>query len=513
MAASTLAIPEERIFRIFISYASKDLAITTAVADCFKAALPEFFAEVNFDRKFLEPGLAFQAQIEAKLEQANVLIIVYTGAEKQSHGYTGWEVGYYDRIMRTDPGRRKKISLYLYGPPATTAFEEGIPLGFSTEQLQLTLQEFESRLNVSDDEPLCKEIENWQNQVAANIEKSGLPRPHWRSEQHPETCVRGLKLAIFTYLKGIIEREVKPQRQITIRVKGSALKQSAESLPPEAEITPLGAQNKGGSMDIFGLSDEPITWQEFQERTASKAFSDSWRDAITRVVLSAFPDRVDVDNSQVILTSNGKTTYRVILTTARKFYDDSREYNVYFVETLRRADYGDQATTDLLKGLELVCRFRSMFLEPASDFLGDNIRLTNFDRLPEIANILLKELDLVHRDAQEAGLDKPGKWAKYVNVEHIRAVTDAYRPCELKLREIIPKINAARDLPAQLEPLREEMALELTKMEKIVRPENALLLREMVEEMRKIVKQQDEDSAARYSSSSDQASILRACQT
>jgi hypothetical protein len=109
MAASTLAIPEERIFRIFISYASKDLAITTAVADCFKAALPEFFAEVNFDRKFLEPGLAFQAQIEAKLEQANVLIIVYTGAEKQSHGYTGWEVGYYDRYAdRSRPAQENQ---------------------------------------------------------------------------------------------------------------------------------------------------------------------------------------------------------------------------------------------------------------------------------------------------------------------------------------------------------------------------------------------------------------------
>ena len=73
------------------------------------------------------------------------------------------------------------------------------------------------------------------------------------------------------------------------------------------------------------------------------------------MVLSAFPDRVDVDNSQHILANDGKTGYRVILTTATKFYDDFREYNLYFVEMLQRPEYGDQDTTSLLKGLELEC--------------------------------------------------------------------------------------------------------------------------------------------------------------
>ncbi len=191
-------------------------------------------------------------------------------------------------------------------------------------------------------------------------------------------------------------------------------------------------------MDIFGLSDEPITWKKFVELTAHQMLADSWRDAITSVVLSAFPDRVDIDNSQHILASDGKTGYRVILTTATKFYDDYREYNVYFVEMLQRKDYGDQDTTYLLKGLELVCRFRSMFLEPGSEFLGKNVLLTDSRRLPGVASRLSKELDLLHRDAQEAGLERPGMWTKYVDFDHIRAIAGAYRPCEAKLREIIP---------------------------------------------------------------------------
>src|SRR6202142_2409457 len=100
MSTGTLAVPEPRGFRIFISYASEDGAIATAVASCFKTALPDFFAEVNFDKSSLEPGSAFQAQIETQLQQTDRFIIVYTGAGKHSHSYTGWEVGYFDHIMR-----------------------------------------------------------------------------------------------------------------------------------------------------------------------------------------------------------------------------------------------------------------------------------------------------------------------------------------------------------------------------------------------------------------------------
>ncbi len=489
-------VPEQNVFRIFISYASEDRAIASAVANCFKSALPDFFAEVNIDSEFLEPGVGFQTQLEEKLQKADRLIVVYTAAEKPSHGYTGWEIGYFDHIMRTDPGRRKKISLYLYGPPPTTAFEQGVPLGLSKAQLQMNPQQFESQLADSPDEPLCKEIEEWQEEVDENIKKSGLS-PHRKPEQEAARCVRNLKLAIFQCLKCTVENEVKPQRQITIRAKGSELEQCGESLPPDAELRPIGALDKGGSMSIFGLSDEPMTWRKFGELIAGQAFADSWLGAITSVVLSAFPDRVDVDNGQVILANDGRTGYRIILTAASKFYDDYREYNLYFVESLKRPDLGDQDTTYLLKGMELVCRFRSAFLESDSEFLGQNILVTQIARVPEVAKTLAKELNFLHRDTQEARLDRPGMWAKWINFDHIKIMADAFRPCESKLREIIPKIIAAKGKPEILEPLRNEMAEALMRMENVLRSENALLLHEMSAELNRIVQAQDKADAAR----------------
>jgi hypothetical protein len=168
---------------------------------------------------------------------------------------------------------------------------------------------------------------------------------------------------------------------------------------------------------------------------------------------------------------------------------------------LQRADYGDEETTQMLKGLELVCRFRSLFLEPGSDFLGENIFLTDTHKLPELANRLLKALNLMYRDAQEAGLDKPGKWTQYIDSRHFRVIAEAYRPAESKLRKIIPKIIASKSQAALLEPLGKEMSDVLTGMQMSVRPENALLLREMAARLSTIVEHQDQVRAAQHSQS------------
>ena len=145
MAARAQTGIEPRVFRIFISYASEDLPIAAAIGSCLKVALGDF-AEVNLDKWFLQPGLAFKKQIESKLQKTDVFI-VYTGAEKQSHGYTGWEVGYFDHVMETASGRLK-IALYLDNPPAISAEEQGIPLPIGRDKLAMTCEQFESQLAV-----------------------------------------------------------------------------------------------------------------------------------------------------------------------------------------------------------------------------------------------------------------------------------------------------------------------------------------------------------------------------
>jgi hypothetical protein len=482
MMAAAQPRTEPRIFRIFVSYASEDYVIAEAIATCLKLALPALFAEVNLDKWFLQPGLAFKKQIESKLQKTDVFIIVFTGAEKQSHSYTGWEVGYFDHVMETTQSRMK-IALYLDTPPAISADEQGVPLGLGADKLEKTCEDFESKLVVRPDEPICLLLEKWQEDVMRNIEEAGFQKPQKQPDQEPAICVRNLKLAIFRYLKQTVETRVEPQKQITIRVKGSALDQASDNLPPDAEIKPKPA---GTPMAIFGLPDEPITWEKFLSATSGNRLCDSWREAITSVVMSSFPDRVNVDNSQIILSSDEVKGYRVILTTATKYYNDYREFNVYFVEMLKRSDFGDQSTTTLLKGLELVCRFRFMFLETDSEFSGQNISASNLERLPDLAARLLRELNLLRKDARDAGMDDPRVWRNFVTWEHITKMAEAYRPREVKLRELTARIAALKGQPDALTPLRKDLSVLLEEMENAIRPENTFLLQEMARTLEKI---------------------------
>jgi hypothetical protein len=354
--------------------------------------------------------------------------------------------------------------------------------------LDLSCEEFESQLEVQPEEPICSLLEDWQDVVERIIDESGFPKPQKKAEQEPVTCVRSLKLAIFRYLKGTVETIVKPQKQITVRAKGSALEQAGDSLPPDAEIRPMGS---GQSLEIFGLVDKPFTWAEFLTATADNRFRDSWREAITAVVMSSFPDRVNVDNSQIILSSDEIKAYRVILTTATRYYNDYIEFNLYFVEMLRRTDYGDRATSHLLRGLELVCRFRFIFLETDSEFAGQNVLNSGLERIPSIATKLVKELNLLRRDAREVGLDDPRVWRNFVTWDHIKTMGEAYRPRESKLREITAKIADARGQAATLTTLRQDLAEVLEDMAKAIRPENTLLMQEMAHKLEAVVEEAD----------------------
>ncbi len=169
--------------------------------------------------------------------------------------------------------------------------------------------------------------------------------------------MQGIRLAIFTYLKTTVEAVVKPQKQITIKSTGAALAAIESELPADARLIPIG----GSPMSIFGLSDDERTWDAFLQATRGP-HKDSWREAITSVITSSLAG-INVDNSQVILSADESTTYRIVLTTATKYWNDIREFNLYFVETLQKEEYGDKSTTLMLKGLEVVCRYRFMFLE------------------------------------------------------------------------------------------------------------------------------------------------------
>src|SRR4051812_16919922 len=94
---------EPRPFKIFISYASEDQKVAIAVSNAIQLALGPS-AEVFIDNG-LRYGVDFQEQIERRLDETDVLVVIYSAAQKPSHSFTGVELGYFLSVMRHRPSQ------------------------------------------------------------------------------------------------------------------------------------------------------------------------------------------------------------------------------------------------------------------------------------------------------------------------------------------------------------------------------------------------------------------------
>jgi hypothetical protein len=480
MSSPTHATAQPRILRLFISYASEDLKLAVAIASGLRSALGEYFAEINLDRWSLQAGEEFKKQLATKLAQSDILIIIYTGMDKHSHGFTGWEVGFFEGVMRSSPESKRIIPMYLEFPPDTVSGYQGVGLKIPRDVLQLSVEEFESRNDVHADDPMCILIQELQDTVDKYTEEAGLARN--RNKPDPLESFRSMRLDIFRYLKTTVEAVLKPQKQITIKSTGAAFRNGDADLPLDAKLLPVGV---GSPMSIFGLQDEEITWEKFLQSLDGK-HRDSWRIAIATVVTSSLQG-INVDNSQVILSHDESRSYRLILTTATRYFDDSQEFNVYFVEALQREEYGDKNTTLLLKGLELICRYRFLFLESDSKFSGDNILITRPDRLADMAAELLRELNLMRKDSLNSGLDQPTVWANFVDWSNIHQMASDYEPAEQNIRKLISDILKVRHKPDEQVRLRQELSSAVKKLSAATEPQNSLLIKTMSQQLQSLV--------------------------
>lgn len=471
-----------RVLRLFISYAREDEKIAIAVSNAVQVALGPS-AEVFIDSG-LRFGLDFKEEIKAKLDETDVLIAVSSDALKPVFGFTGMELGYFIHAMERDSNpafRRRIVPVYLEKPPDVLAEDEGVNIGISRSTLSLTFEEYESQLAIDYDHAMVKFLREFQSLVDHIREDNGSSKIPLSPEQRDLLgLVRRMQLAIFSHLKCTPESTLKPQKQITIRTSDASLEEAEGDLPPDALLIPVGT---GNPMSIFGLTSVEMTWYEFYKQTKSAKFRDSWVDAISGVVTSSLQSQLDVDNSQVIVSYDEKHAFRVILTTGTRFFDGTREFNLYFVEYLKRGDFGDRSTTVIFKGLELLCRFRSLFLEKNSEFSSLSFQIVNTRLFRSVARCMERELNLLRRDALEVGLDKANVWAEFVDWSHLIKMTELWRPLEVRIRETLSEIRSTEE--ENLESCRVTLVTAIKELEQSMRPVNAEAIAEMTEKLKK----------------------------
>lgn len=476
--------PEPPMFRVFISYASQDREIALAVGEALKGALHDDFAEINLDKWFMEAGTEFATQIRKKLEQTDIFIVIFTGAEKESHSFTGMEVGYFMRVMENRPGKPgKMVPLFLNAAPATMSSVHGIGIGFDSKVLNLLPEEFDAQNDVRPDDPMCMFIAGLQTRVDEVRASIGLRPVKLRSDQDPIRCIKTMRQKIFQILRTKAEISFRPQKQVLFTTTDTAFMKSLPDLPADARLQP---DPSGSPMSIFGLPDADLTWESFLTSISGNEYAESWRQAITSVISSSFPDKINVDNSQVVISVDKTKSYRIILTACTKYFDDRREFALCFVEGLRRKDFGNDGTSLLLKGLDLVCKFRFLLLEEDSEFSSNNILLTKLDELPDLAHSLMRELDLLGRDARDAGLHKAHVWSRFVDWPSLHKMGEEYQPQEQSLRAAIKRVLESQDKPEDLATLRKELASIVQGLETTMRPANTLLVRSMASKLQQM---------------------------
>ena len=127
------------------------------------------------------------------------------------------------------------------------------------------------------------------------------------------------------------------------------------------------------------------------------------------------------------------------------------------------------------------------FLERESDFSGNAIALTRGEKLVELARNLVRELDLLHRDVRDAGMDKPNVWAKFIDYSRLSAISEAYGPREKLMRELAAEILEAPDKADLLDDLGKKLSSVISEIEAATHDDNAHLIHEMAAQLQQLV--------------------------
>jgi hypothetical protein len=469
-------------FRFFISYARENYNIAIAVREAIQTAAGP--AAVVFMDVALPFGVSFQEEIKTRLDETNVLVVVHSAILKSAFAFPGLELGYFIRAMESESRPdfpRLIVPIYLEQPPDTAADKQGINIGISRATMNMTVTDYKARLQTIDfDDSAVRCLREFQRLVDNFRENQGPAKISQSDDQQDlPGIVRKMQLAIFNHLKTTLDSEatLKPQLQITLKTSDDALNAAGEDLPDAALLIPVGA---GNPMSIFGLQSGEITWSVFRQQKSSK-YLDSWIDAITKVVKFTLQNQLQKDNSQVIVSYDERNAYRVILTTGTRYFNGDREFNLYFVE-LRRQEFGDPATTLLLKGLELICRFRSLFLEQRSEYSATISKVMKPEAIKDFAASMERELNLMRRDALEAKLDNPSVWLGLIDADLLVRLSETWRPLESKIREAIANIR--RSGTATIEECRATLTATLEELEVSMKPLNDEMIAGMADKLK-----------------------------
>jgi hypothetical protein len=362
------------ITHVFISYAHQDTIIAHAIRDQLTLLAQHGEGAPSLkcflDTESIEPGQKFEPVIKAALEEADWLLVVFTGDQSV---YCGYEIGMYS-ILRphSDKPTSEKPVAWLHDVDKSKL--PAVVNGYSTTLI--------SRIAPYLPEPpneLTQDGRLWWNSSVGKLlrtvcESKGLYTPDHRKtdpvQYQVDIAEAASKIAYaFEAARQEDEESDTPVQAALELTVFPPFKGDDSKIPGQSAL--VGSSR---AFEILGLnvphsltaSEAPhITWGELREALSRPERANiPWMDRVeTNICLAAALKKPQPDDVTFRGSGQDRRIYRAILNHHKLYKNGKRRFYILLVETFDRRFVGDPDTSLLLTALMLASRWRFTFFE------------------------------------------------------------------------------------------------------------------------------------------------------
>jgi len=408
---SSRETPRKSKLEVFISYAKEDALLVRAITDELKEPF-RYLLNFFVDSRSIEDGDDWRETINNRLESADILLIISTGQERESHDFPGFELGYFSRSIKERPSsagvKRQIIPLVIGGKPPTAILDiQGIIIEadgvYNFDVAPANLSNESSPQELPSDNPFTKLLLHLRN-ILATMPESALSRDDLEDlDRKIRECAARVYQKVFSYLRGRVFSEVLPERKLIVRTALPPLPVDGEAVLAKSTIELVGQ-----SFEVFGLPERlpTLTWPAFISSIPAPEVAAQWKEGI-RALVSAALSGMPTDNYYFISSPKAARSFRLFVSLARTYYSGQRAVHIYIVELAPPKDYGDAKTSKLMKAISIAMRYRSLFLESNSPFSPEIMSYVLADDFRQRVTELWTELQRILTEARQAQLDDP----------------------------------------------------------------------------------------------------------
>jgi hypothetical protein len=427
---------------VFISYSHDDKELAECVRDELRKANPD---RVSFflDAYSIRSGDRWDLSIISNLKAADWLIFIYTGRERRSYDYCGFEMGIFASAHHLDTTQDIAQSARLVCVHDTPDVPAMLSMVQNRQILPYEMEEpsdnaKENKFEFYRDSPLAQFFEDFYQYPAHRpLRVNMLMRDSGGDSRLKE--MPNIATAIVESVSILVEKFEDARKNDPVSEKFYQVRMEIEVrdtiAPAATEIS--GRSTVTAAQDTFnliGLSPDPdkkgeirTTWSQMRKSLTDSNETSSWMDKIEDDILDAVHQR-NLRSPETTFRAHDGQFYRPLLARQIIYGSGMRRFSAIFVRTLPRKFVGDETTSALLIGLILGSRFRFSFIENQKDMLlvtfGDNVTDADFKLA---CRQLVYDVERIEQESSEFGMNSPDLLQQAFGPENHEIVDGFYR--------------------------------------------------------------------------------------